>query len=1013
MNRKSARISLLFFAFLFPVLLSINLTNVAEACPLFVQEDATFLTSMEITPLDVPFELTYDEYHQGMPYFSVNANETYEIEIKFYLNDTAAVFIKVLQYNADSVGELCRISVPSSRVSVGWNTFNATLSASDAGHFCMSVVAVAGHRDDDGSSPWNAVMDENFGTVVSDWNFPLGDGYFAGRAAEELSWDGYEAAYRFHMKVVGPAYTNPFVYHFSATPDKTTLTPGEVYSVTIKYYRTYYCPSDYIKIFYRNEATGVITEVDRWAKPYWEIVSSGWGPMRSPYYGAPLIRTLTAPMEPGTYTVKAVICSGHGTYNYYGVDWNDRRSDGGFAPNHKPEELSWTFYEQVAEFTISVSGEDTYPPITKKTLTGILGSCGWYVSDVTVTLTATDAWSGVNKTEYSFDNVTWIEYTGPFMITSEGITTIFYRSIDNAGNVEEVKSQVIKIDKTCPTITVASPEPRNYTQDETLTISFDATDMVSGVASITGLLCQDPAVIYLDPQVSTAAVGETFSIDVCIADAVGVVGWQVKVNYDPAVLRGVSFTEGGFLSSVGPISYVPPSINQEEGYIMFTCCLIGAWPPVSGSGTLATVTFQCIGLGETVLDMIDENTIIFNENLEDLPREVVNGYFTSIMGPEEHDIAVTNVAVSTTKVTSGEPVTITVVVKNQGTRSETFDVTVFYDSNIIAMQSQVSLWAGASKTLTFTWNTAGVGLGSYQIKAEATVVPGEIETIDNTFVNDIVMVRIPVYSGQTLDLSTFELGTYTLTVIAIDNACNEAIESVTFTVATTISGTVIDEYTKEPISGVTISILETNETVVTDECGRYRFIIHNTGIYTVEMTVPYGYLTHDDVTKFVEVMKTTEVNFTLYKASWSGAKVPRTIGYWKNWDSHYTAEMMETFIAHVKSASGLFSDLTVDNLKSYLTMGRTSMEQKVQAQLLASWLNVVSAQLGVDVKVDLSSIEGWEQVITIPEGSVLTVGELLKQIDNLYVTDVELTKEQWEIVKNILDALNNRQLFFE
>ena len=54
---------------------------------------------------------------------------------------------------------------------------------------------------------------------------------------------------------------------------------------------------------------------------------------------------------------------------------------------------------------------DTLPPQTTINITGDKGSNGWYVSNVTVTLTATDATSGVDKTYYRIDNGSWNTYT--------------------------------------------------------------------------------------------------------------------------------------------------------------------------------------------------------------------------------------------------------------------------------------------------------------------------------------------------------------------------------------------------------------------------------------------------------------------------------------------------------------------------------------------------------------------------------------------------------------------------
>ena len=130
---------------------------------------------------------------------------------------------------------------------------------------------------------------------------------------------------------------------------------------------------------------------------------------------------------------------------------------------------------------------DTTPPETTISLSGTLGLEGWYVSDVTVTLTATDDISWVAETAYSFDGINWITYTDPFTITTEGSITVYYNSTDSAGNVEATKTEIIQIDKT-PPITDLTYEP--YYVDEAGTIYvtaatefiLTATDVVSGVA---------------------------------------------------------------------------------------------------------------------------------------------------------------------------------------------------------------------------------------------------------------------------------------------------------------------------------------------------------------------------------------------------------------------------------------------------------------------------------------------------------------------------------------------------
>jgi uncharacterized lipoprotein YddW (UPF0748 family) len=74
-------------------------------------------------------------------------------------------------------------------------------------------------------------------------------------------------------------------------------------------------------------------------------------------------------------------------------------------------------------------------------------SNGWYTRDVTITLNGSDDCSGIAVTEFSTDGgATWRPYTGSLVIGKEGITTLNYRSVDRAGNIEETRSLTVRID---------------------------------------------------------------------------------------------------------------------------------------------------------------------------------------------------------------------------------------------------------------------------------------------------------------------------------------------------------------------------------------------------------------------------------------------------------------------------------------------------------------------------------------------------------------------------------------
>ena len=127
-----------------------------------------------------------------------------------------------------------------------------------------------------------------------------------------------------------------------------------------------------------------------------------------------------------------------------------------FTPNNPfpPDTYTVTIYPldalgNAGMQQIVFTNHDTSPPVTTISLSGTLGSDGWYSTPVTVTLTADDGanGSGVAKTEYSFDNSTWTQYTSSLVLNKDGVTTVYYRSTDNAGNVETAKSQTVKINQ--------------------------------------------------------------------------------------------------------------------------------------------------------------------------------------------------------------------------------------------------------------------------------------------------------------------------------------------------------------------------------------------------------------------------------------------------------------------------------------------------------------------------------------------------------------------------------------
>ncbi len=135
---------------------------------------------------------------------------------------------------------------------------------------------------------------------------------------------------------------------------------------------------------------------------------------------------------------------------------------------------------------------DTLAPLTTCALDGEVGSNGWFLGPVQVTLAAEDAGSGVEATEYSFDAETWTPYTEPFTVSDPGVTTVHFRSADAAGNQEAASTTVIMIDLAEPVITIEGVTDGDWVRSAT--IAYDATDPDpgSGIADVSATLDGEP-----------------------------------------------------------------------------------------------------------------------------------------------------------------------------------------------------------------------------------------------------------------------------------------------------------------------------------------------------------------------------------------------------------------------------------------------------------------------------------------------------------------------------------------
>jgi len=237
--------------------------------------------------------------------------------------------------------------------------------------------------------------------------------------------------------------------------------------------------------------------------------------------------------------------------------------------------------------------------------------------------------------------------------------------------------------------------------------------------------------VYVNPGlIKGRPLNENFTINVNVSNMTDLYAYSFDMYWNDSVLDAVEVVEGGFLKGQPEGTEFSRTISNTEGFLHVESTTKGAYPGVDGSGTLANVTFLVKGSGSTTLGL--NNTVLLDSFLNPIDIRTADGLYLKI-----HDIAITSVTVSPQRVKagSGETVYFNVTVSNIGGYNETnIDVRVCYGDNItIGTQTVGFLEMGATETLTFTWNTTGVSLGKYVVKAVATRVAYETITKDNTF----------------------------------------------------------------------------------------------------------------------------------------------------------------------------------------------------------------------------------------------------------------------------------------
>ena len=123
---------------------------------------------------------------------------------------------------------------------------------------------------------------------------------------------------------------------------------------------------------------------------------------------------------------------------------------------------------------------------------------------------------------------------------------------------------------------------------------------------------------------------------------------------------------------------------------------------------------------------------------------LVDGEVTVLPSGEVlHDLIVVDVVAWPSVVEVGDDVFVDVVVRNNGSVVETFNVTAYFDGIEFSTSLVSSLVSGGEFTVSFVWDTSGVTPGNYTVKAHTPPVENETSIEDNAFTDGTINVISP------------------------------------------------------------------------------------------------------------------------------------------------------------------------------------------------------------------------------------------------------------------------------
>ena len=128
---------------------------------------------------------------------------------------------------------------------------------------------------------------------------------------------------------------------------------------------------------------------------------------------------------------------------------------------------------------------------------------------------------------------------------------------------------------------------------------------IVSINEFSGTTSGDRPQMILKPVEQIVRQGDVFSVEIAVERVNQLSGYQLKLNFHPSIVQVKEAIEGAFLRrDNAEVFFKEPVIDNLNGQIEVVAVRITKGG-ITGTGTLATITFEAIGVGESPLTATD------------------------------------------------------------------------------------------------------------------------------------------------------------------------------------------------------------------------------------------------------------------------------------------------------------------------------------------------------------------------------------------------------------------------